>query len=87
MNSGGLHDIAQIAAGAAHSLAISEDGSVYSWGENQFGQLAGDVFTRKPFPITGSEFSQVLSTMRDEKNDIFDCCITDQSKALFGDIK
>ncbi|XP_068797623.1 E3 ISG15--protein ligase HERC5 isoform X2 [Struthio camelus] len=31
--------LAQIAAGGAHSLAVSLSGAVYSWGKNDFGQL------------------------------------------------
>lgn len=46
-----------------------------------------DVFTRRTVPATGSEFSGVLSTMRDEKNDIFQSCITDRSRKLFGEIE
>uniref|UniRef100_K7GDA3 Uncharacterized protein n=1 Tax=Pelodiscus sinensis TaxID=13735 RepID=K7GDA3_PELSI len=41
-----LRDIplAQIAAGGAHSLALSLSGAVYSWGKNDFGQLGlGDT--------------------------------------------
>lgn len=31
--------LAQIAAGGAHSAAVSLSGAVYSWGKNDFGQL------------------------------------------------
>lgn len=31
--------LAQIAAGGAHSVAVSLSGAVYSWGKNDFGQL------------------------------------------------
>jgi uncharacterized protein (TIGR04255 family) len=46
-----------------------------------------DVFTRRSVPSTGSEFLSSLSTMHKEKNAIFESCITDQSRALFGGIK
>ncbi len=37
--SGFLQEVTSIAAGGAHSLAITQDGSVYSWGSNSEGQL------------------------------------------------
>ncbi|XP_010075477.1 PREDICTED: probable E3 ubiquitin-protein ligase HERC3, partial [Pterocles gutturalis] len=39
--------LAQIAAGGAHSIAVSLSGAVYSWGKNDFGQLGlGDTEDR-----------------------------------------
>ncbi|XP_009708889.1 PREDICTED: probable E3 ubiquitin-protein ligase HERC3, partial [Cariama cristata] len=39
--------LAQIAAGGAHSVAVSLSGAVYSWGKNNFGQLGlGDTKER-----------------------------------------
>jgi regulator of chromosome condensation len=35
----GLRKIVSIGAGAFHSFAINEDGQVYGWGNNLFGQL------------------------------------------------
>jgi len=32
-------DVSMVAAGAAHSLAITGNGSLYTWGSNEFGQL------------------------------------------------
>ncbi len=43
-----------------------------------------DVFTRKPLAATGEELIQMLSEMRQEKNDIFEKCITDAARELFG---
>lgn len=43
-----------------------------------------DVFTRNPTPTSSRELIAILSTMRDEKNDIFEHCITDRSRELFG---
>lgn len=36
---GGVGPITQIAAGGEFSLAVTESGQLYSWGENRFGQL------------------------------------------------
>jgi alpha-tubulin suppressor-like RCC1 family protein len=35
----GLTNIIAVAVGGFHALALAEDGSVYTWGNNQFGQL------------------------------------------------
>jgi len=43
-----LHRIIKVAAGEAHSLAVSETGAVYSWGCNRYGQLGhGDTIHRR----------------------------------------
>lgn len=39
-----------IEAGAGHSLAIDDNGSVWSWGENRQGQVIGDGTINKPTP-------------------------------------
>ncbi|MBI0145493.1 MULTISPECIES: RCC1 domain-containing protein [Bifidobacterium] len=47
----------QVAAGAAHVLAVGSDGIVYSWGANNRGQL-GDGTTSdrsKPLPVKGAD--------------------------------
>lgn len=36
---GSLTNVSQVAAGQVHSLAVTSDGSVWSWGRNTFGQL------------------------------------------------
>src|SRR5579885_1099190 len=35
----GPRDVAQVAVGIEHSLALAEDGTMWSWGENSFGEL------------------------------------------------
>ncbi len=35
----GLNDIAEVAAGGYHGLALDQDGNVYTWGKNLYGQL------------------------------------------------
>jgi len=43
----GVGDVAQIACGEAHMLALTRDGSVWAWGQNRAGQLGvGDVEAR-----------------------------------------
>ena len=38
----GIDDVVAIAAGPQHSLAVTEDGTVWGWGSNSGGQLTGD---------------------------------------------
>uniref|UniRef100_A0A8B9UYN3 HECT domain-containing protein n=1 Tax=Anas zonorhyncha TaxID=75864 RepID=A0A8B9UYN3_9AVES len=42
--------LAQIAAGGAHSVAVSLSGAVYSWGKNDFGQLGLGHTEDKDYP-------------------------------------
>ena len=43
--------ISQIAAGNAHALAMTDDGAIYSWGWNQYGQLGNGTTTNSRIPI------------------------------------
>ncbi len=43
--------IIQVAAGANHSLALSSDGKVYTWGENILGQLGNGNTTNSNIPV------------------------------------
>lgn len=43
-----------------------------------------DVFSLKPVPASGPSLDTILATMRAEKNDIFERCLTDQARDLFG---
>lgn len=46
-----------------------------------------DVFTIRPLPAKGEELQRTLADMRTEKNDIFEECLTDKSRALFGGVE
>ena len=44
--------IVQIAAGYYHSLALASDGTIYSWGRNDYGQLGnGNTGTNRNLPV------------------------------------
>jgi alpha-tubulin suppressor-like RCC1 family protein len=43
--------VQSVAAGFDHSLALSWDGRVYSWGENAYGQLGHDDEASRPAPV------------------------------------
>lgn len=46
-----------------------------------------DVFTRQPLPSAGRKLIQTLDEMRSEKNDIFEKCLTDRARELFGGVE
>lgn len=43
--------VTQIAAGHAHSVVLSSDGVVYSFGSNSFGQLGNGSSTKSCIPV------------------------------------
>lgn len=51
----GLTDVAAIAAGRRHGLALLEDGTVRAWGENRSGHVGDGTMTRRdaPVPVLG----------------------------------
>ena len=51
----GLEKVRLIAAGAFHNLALEEDGTLWAWGNNEYGQLGtGDTQTRsQPIRVQG----------------------------------
>jgi alpha-tubulin suppressor-like RCC1 family protein len=52
----GLEGFTAVAAGERHTLALKKDGTVWSWGDNEFGQLGDDsgiVGRTEPARITG----------------------------------
>lgn len=46
-----------------------------------------DVFTREPIPAKGEKLMHVLGEMRREKNEIFEECVTDRARDLFGGVE
>ena len=51
----GLSALAAVSAGGSHSLAVKTDGTAWSWGSNQFGQLGTGNTTARTTPgaVTG----------------------------------
>jgi alpha-tubulin suppressor-like RCC1 family protein len=51
----GLSEVTRVAGGYQHSLALRSDGTVWAWGDNQYGQLGdGTRFDRHvPAPVHG----------------------------------
>ena len=46
-----------------------------------------DVFTKRASAASGSDLLGLLEQMRDEKNEIFEECVTDQARELFGGLE
>jgi alpha-tubulin suppressor-like RCC1 family protein len=46
-----LSGAAAIAAGAQHSLALKNDGTVWAWGANSYGQLGDGTATHRKYPV------------------------------------
>lgn len=51
----GLTNVKKVAAGYYHSLALKEDGTVWAWGRNDYGQLGDGTITYRaiPMPVNG----------------------------------
>ncbi|HCU70494.1 MAG TPA: hypothetical protein DIC35_01920, partial [Candidatus Moranbacteria bacterium] len=49
--SGYLNDIEMVSAGTNHSLALKSDGTVWSWGNNDNGQLGNNLVSLKNIPV------------------------------------
>ncbi|MDZ7814563.1 MAG: hypothetical protein U5N86_00755 [Planctomycetota bacterium] len=51
----GMGNVVAISAGAAHNLALCEDGSLWAWGNNSSGQIGnakgGEVYSKEFLPV------------------------------------
>lgn len=59
----GLTNVVKITAGRFFSLAIKNDGTVWSWGENLYGQLGNGTTTDSNVPVQVSGLSGVTSAV------------------------
>jgi len=57
--SAGLSGVSAVAAGAFHSLALKEDGTVWAWGWNSQGQLGDGTTTDRTVPVQVAGLSGV----------------------------
>ena len=56
----GLDNVAQIAGGATHSVAVKVDGSVWAWGANDQGQIGDGTTAPRPLPTRVSGLGSVV---------------------------
>ena len=59
-----LKDITVISAGTNHTVALKDDGTVWAWGYNYYGQLGDGTITTRRYPV------QVMSDSTTELKDI-----------------
>src|SRR5262245_45335649 len=61
--SSALGGVASVAAGLYHTVAVRTDGTVYAWGQNNYGQLGNDTTTDslKPVQVKGPSGAGVLT--------------------------
>ncbi|NBI28384.1 RCC1 domain-containing protein [Chengkuizengella marina] len=50
-------DIIQVSAGSSYTVALSSDGTVYTWGKNNFGQLGNGTDDDKNVPVPLDDFA------------------------------
>jgi len=62
----GLENVRLIAVGAFHNLALKEDGTLWAWGNNEYGQLGtGDTQPRSyPIPVEGLDDLTLVCSLR-----------------------
>ena len=57
-------NIAQISGGLMHTVAIDKEGKVYTWGNNEYGQLGDGMITNSALPICISDKENELKGKR-----------------------
>uniref|UniRef100_A0A452QQX4 HECT-type E3 ubiquitin transferase n=1 Tax=Ursus americanus TaxID=9643 RepID=A0A452QQX4_URSAM len=62
--------LAQVAAGGAHSFALSLSGAVFGWGMNNAGQLGSNAhsFAERPFGGSGNKWNSDFSLILDRES-------------------
>ena len=60
-----LTEIIEVAAGKQHSVALRSDGTVWAWGENEFGQLGNNTLSdqKKPVQVVSPSGSGCLTNV------------------------
>ncbi|NEW09315.1 hypothetical protein GK047_25555 [Paenibacillus sp. SYP-B3998] len=56
-----MNDIVAVEAGGSHSLALTKDGKVWSWGRNEFNQLGNGSTKKSNIPVIVRNLSGVTS--------------------------
>jgi alpha-tubulin suppressor-like RCC1 family protein/subtilisin family serine protease len=56
-----LKGIVQIAAGYNHSLALKSDGTVWAWGQNEYGELGDGTQIKRQTPVQVNSLSNVVA--------------------------
>ena len=56
-----LNDVIAVAGGGYHSLALKSDGTVWTWGYNQFGELGNGTNSNSYLPVQVSSLSGIVA--------------------------
>lgn len=56
-----LSGVAMVSAGSYHSLAVREDGTVWSWGLNEDGQLGDGTTSNRDYPVQVKSLSGIMA--------------------------
>jgi alpha-tubulin suppressor-like RCC1 family protein len=67
---GYLANVVAIAAGYQHNLAVKADGTVWSWGSNNYGELGDNTTTEKHLPVQVKGISGVKAVAAGANNSI-----------------
>ncbi|MBO7743100.1 hypothetical protein I8J29_02755 [Paenibacillus sp. MWE-103] len=65
-----LSSVVAIAAGNNHNLAVKSDGTVWSWGQNQFGALGDGSTTARYTPVQVQGLSSVIDVAAGERHSL-----------------
>ncbi|MFL6589155.1 MAG: RCC1 domain-containing protein, partial [Chthoniobacterales bacterium] len=57
----GLSNITKVASSYDHTLAIANDGTVWAWGYNAFGQLGDGTSDQKPTPVRVAGLTDIIA--------------------------
>jgi hypothetical protein len=57
----GLTDVTALSAGGGHSLALRADGTLWSWGRNDHGQLGDGSFDDRMAPVQAANLDSITS--------------------------
>lgn len=57
----GLSEIAAISSSTGHNVALRNDGTVWTWGENRFGQLGYTRWSEKKLPYQVDQLSDIIA--------------------------
>jgi alpha-tubulin suppressor-like RCC1 family protein len=58
---GGLDRVRSLSASATHAVASKNDGTLWAWGNNSFGQLGDGTKKFRPLPVRVGEIPEVTS--------------------------
>jgi Tol biopolymer transport system component len=66
----GLTSVITIAAGHSHSIALKNDGTVWTWGSNSYGQLGDGSTTDRYTPIQVTGLTGIIAVASDRSHSI-----------------